>query len=416
MSYKLTILFLFLLIIPNLKSQTTYFIKYRDDVRRTDVEDKVSSKQIFTTTGMNKISNNYSVGFFAKGLGKIDERLSKIIKVTFKDQLDSQNFLSLAQEDNSIEYIQIANTYQIDYVPNDSLINEQWALQKIQAYDAWDITQGNDTILIGVIDTGIDYLHPDLINKLFINYGETGTDNLARDKSSNGIDDDDNGFVDDYRGWDFTDRVGFPFDSSGGDYLDWDNDPKDENGHGTYIGGIAGAQINNVTGIAGVAPNIKLLNLRAFDPAGYGEEDDVAAAILYAVQIGAKVINMSFGDNAFSLVLRDVIRYAYARGVVLVGSSGNSGSNDPHYPSGYSEVISVGNSTSNDFVAGSSNFGSTIDLVAPGSLIMTTAKDNHYAVISGTSASAPFVSGAAALILSLKNFSNEDVKQILQSA
>ncbi len=216
-------------------------------------------------------------------------------------------------------------------------------------------------------------------------------------------------------GWDFTDRVGFPFDSIGGDYLAWDNNPYDENGHGTYVAGIAGAETNNITGIAGAAPNIKLLNLRAFDPGGYGEEDDVAAAILYAVKIGSKVINMSFGDNSFSFVLRDVIRYAYLQNVVMVASSGNSGSSEPHYPSGYSEVISVGNSTDQDFVAPNSNWGSTIDLVAPGSSIVTTAKNSSYATIGGTSASAPFVSATAALILSVQNFTNEEVKQIIKS-
>ena len=124
---------------------------------------------------------------------------------------------------------------------------------------------------------------------------------------------------------------------------------------------------------------------------------------------------MSFGDDAFSYVLRDVIRYAYSQNVVLVASAGNSGLDTPHYPSGYSEVICVGNSTEQDYVAGSSNFGSTIDLVAPGSSIITTAKNSSYASISGTSASAPFVSAAAALILSLQNFTNEEVKQIIKS-
>ncbi|MCK7523054.1 MAG: S8 family serine peptidase [Ignavibacteriales bacterium] len=270
-------------------------------------------------------------------------------------------------------------------------------------------------LLIGVIDTGIDFDHFDLSSQIYFNPGENGIDNSGKSKRSNNIDDDGNGFVDDFMGWDFTDRVGFPFDSTGGDYLDWDNNPKDEQGHGTYIAGISSASINNLYGIAGTAPGSRLLNIRAFDPNGYGEEDDVAAAILYAVQMGAKVINMSFGDNAFSFVLRDIIRYAYSRGVVLIASAGNSGSSNPHYPSGYSEVVCVGNSTSDDFVAGSSNIGSTIDLVAPGSLIITTAMDNNYAVISGTSASAPFVSGAAALILSLENFTNEEIKQILKS-
>ncbi len=215
-------------------------------------------------------------------------------------------------------------------------------------------------------------------------------------------------------GWDFTDRVGFPFDSTGGDYLDWDNDPLDQQGHGTYIAGIAGAETNNITGVAGTAPNLKMINLRAFDPGGFGEEDDVAAAILYAVEMGVKVINMSFGDYSFSYTLRDVVQYAYSKNVVMVASAGNSSSADPHYPSAYPEVISVGNSTENDIVASTSNYGSTIDLVAPGSLIMTTARNNNYALISGTSASAPFVSAAAGLVLSLNNFTNEEVKQILK--
>ncbi len=420
MSYKLSILFFFLFFIPNLKSQTTYFIKYKDNVDKTEVEAKVISKQIFSSNGgLNKVSsNNYSVGFFAKGLGKVDDRLSKIIKITFNNEADAQNFLSLAQNDNSIEYVQPANVYHIDYVPDDSLVNQQWALQKIQAFDAWNITQGSDTILIGVIDTGIDYLHPDLKNKIFINPGETGLDNLGRDKRTNGIDDDGNGFIDDYQGWDFTDRVGFPFDTTAGDYLNWDNDPMDENNfsHGTAVAGIIGAETNNIHGIAGVAPKVKILNVRAFDPGGYGDEDDVAAAILYAVQMGVKVINMSFGDDSFSYVLRDVIRYAYSRNVVLVGSSGNSNSDLPHYPSSYSEVISVGNSTEDDYVAGSSNYGSTLDLVAPGTDIATTVRGGSYTLnFSGTSAASPFVSAAAGLILSVKNFSNEEVRQILKT-
>lgn len=102
-----------------------------------------------------------------------------------------------------------------------------------------------------------------------------------------------------------------------------------------------------------------MLNIRAFDPTGNGAEDDVAAAVLYAVQMKCKVINMSFGDNSFSYVLRDVIRYAYSQNVVLVASSGNSGSDQPHYPSGYSECICVGNSTEDDYVSSSSNYGST---------------------------------------------------------
>ena len=412
----LLILSFLIFFIPNIYCQNTYFIKYKSSVSKEQINQKINGQKLLDTdTGLSKKGNIKSINYLAKGLGNNDEILSRIVKVTFDNTVSESSILELQNSDSSIEYIEKSSIYKIDTVPNDSLVIEQWALQKILAFDAWNITEGDTTILLAIVDTGIDYLHPDLKNKIYYNPGEIGTDNLGRDKRRNGIDDDNNGFVDDYMGWDFTDRVGFPFDSSGGDYLGWDNDPMDEHGHGSSVAGIAGAETNNVTGIAGVSPNVKLLNLRAFDPGGYGEEDDVAAAIIYAVQMDVKVINMSFGDNSFSLVLRDVIRYAYSKNVVLVGSSGNDGSENPHYPSSYLEVISVGNSTEEDYVASNSNYGSTVDLVAPGTLILTTARNNSYALVSGTSAATPHVSAATALILSLQNFSNEEVKQILKS-
>ncbi len=401
--------------IPSI-AQKTYFIKYKSSVPVYSIDEKLK-QQKFSKVAESKSTSlpKFNIEHFAKGIGKKDEELNRIIKVSFSNDVDETSLIQILSSDPEIEFVQKSTTYKLDIIPNDSLISEQWALNKIKAFDAWNITGGSDTVILGIIDTGIDYDHPDLKNQIFINQGEIGIDINGKDKRSNGIDDDGNGFVDDYRGWDFTDRAGFPFDSTGGDYLNWDNNPYDDQGHGTYISGITAAQTNNLIGIAGVAPKIKILNLRAFDPGGFGEEDDVAAAILYAVKMGCKVINMSFGDDAFSYVLRDVIRYAYSQNVVLVASAGNSGSDTPHYPSGYSEVICVGNSTEQDYVAGSSNFGSTIDLVAPGSSIITTAKNFSYASISGTSASAPFVSAAAALILSLQNFTNEEVKQIIKS-
>ncbi len=417
MSYKTGLtLILSLLISSLLFPQSTYFIKYKNYVPKQEIESKVQTRQYLPEGKSFSFSNlSPKVNYLAKGIAKQDEILGRIIKVTFERTVDESSFLALRNDDPSIDYIQPANTYKSEFTPNDSLIQNQWGLNKIQAFSAWDITQGSDSVLLAIIDTGIDYLHPDLHNKIKLNAGEMGTDINGHDKRTNGIDDDDNGFIDDYMGWDFTDRVGFPFDSSGGDYLTWDNNPMDEYGHGTYIAGIAAAETNNITGIAGTAPDIKILNLRAFDPGGYGEEDDVAAAILYAVQMKARVINMSFGDNSFSFVLRDVIQYAYSKNIVLVGSAGNSGSNEPHYPSGYSEVICVGNSTQDDFRASNSNYGSTLDLMAPGTGIFTTAMNNGYAYVSGTSAASPFVSGAAALILSKNSFTNEEVKQILKS-
>lgn len=417
MKSKFLILFVFVTAKIIFSQSSTVFVKYKQEITTAQIDSLIFSKQIFSSNLNTSFQNhNYDISRLIPTFKSEEFGIGRIIKILFKEEISSQTFNAL-QQNNLYEYVQLGSLYKIHATPNDSLYNQQWGLAKINAPQAWDVTEGEDSIIVCIIDTGIDYLHPDLTASIFINNAETGVDALGRDKRSNGIDDDLNGFVDDWRGFDFTDRQGFPFDSTGGDYLYWDNNPMDENGfsHGTAVAGIIAATKNNSIGIAGVSPKVKILNLRAFDPAGYGEEDDVAAAIIYAVNNGAKVINMSFGDNSFSLVLRDVIRYAYSKGVILVGSSGNSSSSNPHYPSGYQEVISVGNSMENDAVASSSNYGSTLDLVAPGTGIITTVRNNRYGSFSGTSAAAPFVSAAAALLKSVSNFSNEEVKQILKS-
>ncbi|MEP0861880.1 MAG: S8 family serine peptidase [Ignavibacterium sp.] len=423
------VLFLFLFTQLNSFSQSTFFIKYKNSVALSEIANKIAVKKISGAFESRPVVlPDFQMNYLANGLAKEDEILGRIITIRFSKKIEENYLSSLIMNDPEIEYIQEARTYQIDALPNDSLVSQQWALDKIKAFDAWEITQGADTVLLAVIDTGIEYFHPDLENKIYLNPGEIGMtqpgdpcwSGFPEDKRFNNCDDDGNGFIDDFRGWDFVDRAGFPTDTTGGDFVGWDNNPYDPikglNGnHGTFVAGIIGAQANNFSGIAGAAPKIKILNLRAFENGGGGEEDDVAAAILYAVKMKCKVINMSFGDYSFSYVLRDVIAYAYSQNTVLVASSGNRNINTPHYPSGYSEVISVGNSTIQDYVASNSTWGPTLDLVAPGTSILSTDMNGGYFEASGTSASAPFVSATAALILSIRSFNNEEVKQIIKS-
>lgn len=411
-----SILFL-LFISSHLFAQQSWFVKFTDTTDKQLIQTAVEEMNLLSRN-KSLSPDSYKVTYLANGMAREIHGLDRIIKITSNTSFDLDESWFDSKLAGGIEYLQPAVIYKVDSNPNDSLYASQWALTKIQAPAAWQLTGTEDSIIVAIIDTGIDYLHPDLTNKIHFNSGETGTDAFGNDKRFNKIDDDGNGFIDDYMGWDFTDRNGFPYDSTGGDYLNWDNDPLDDNifSHGTAVAGIIGAQTNNLSGIAGTAPGVRLMNLRSFDPDGFGEEDDVASALLYAVLNGAKVVNMSFGDNSFSYVLRDVIRYAYSRNVVLVASSGNSNSTSPHYPSGYSEVICVGNSTSEDYVASSSNYGSTLDLVAPGTSILTTIRKGKYSEFNGTSAAAPFVAAAAALVLSKGNFTNEEVKQIIKSS
>lgn len=353
--------------------------------------------------------------------------LRGIVLVRFTDPaVDLSRAIAELSRQADIEYVQLNHVLTLDAAPisagkvmaempawadepNDSLFASQWALQTIRAPEAWRITAGDPNILIAVIDTGLDFHHPDLRTGIWINSGEDINHNGVADSPDfNGIDDDRNGFSDDVRGWDFTDAPNF---TDGGDYLNRDNDAADENGHGTAVTGIIAATANNRIGIAGFAPGCRVMVLRAGTSQGLLEEDDVASAIVYAVQNGARVINMSFGDVVVSPVLRDVIRFAHARGVVLVASSGNSATDKPHYPSGFAETISVGATNKTDQLAGFSNYGATIDVVAPGLEIWTTALGGKYGLFAGTSAAAPFVSALAGLLLSRSpSWSNEMVR------
>ncbi|OQX86927.1 hypothetical protein B6D60_05090, partial [candidate division KSB1 bacterium 4484_87] len=341
--------------------------------------------------------------------------LTQYFKIQISETDQIQRTLANLQESSLIEFAEVNRTFLLHDAPNDPRYSEQWYLQKIQIENAWQITTGDSSVIVGVIDTGVDYLHEDLRNNLWLNTGEDINGNGAVDSSDfNGIDDDGNGFVDDIRGWDFTDAPHFP---DGGDYLIPDNDPADEHGHGTSVAGIIAATANNKKGIAGIAPSCRIMGLRAGTAQGYLEEDDVAAAIIYAIDNGARIINMSFGDVATSPLFRDVMEFARQNNIVLIASAGNASSAEINYPAALPQVISVGAVSSSDALAGFSSYGATIDIVAPGVQLLTTAKNNSYSLFSGTSAAAPVVSGVAALILSHSpEMSNFTVRNVLVSS
>ncbi len=325
-------------------------------------------------------------------------------------------FLQALQQAKWADLIEPVGVLKTSVLSDDSLSAEQWYLEKINSAGAWEVSRGSNDVVVGVIDTGVDYDHPDLQGRFWINSAEDLNGNGRLDSADeNGLDDDGNGFIDDVIGYDFTDAPRFP---DGGDYITPDNRPDDEfsGGHGTEVAGLIAAAADNGIGISGVAPGVRLMVLRAGTASGYLEEDDVAQALFYALNNGARIVNMSFGDVALSRFLRDVIRYVAGQGLILIASAGNSATDQIHFPSGLPDVISVGASDRNDGLAGFSNYGSSIDLVAPGVDMISTAPGGGYKSLNGTSFSAPLVSGVAALLLSARpQYSPQTLRNVLIS-
>jgi len=391
-----------LLIAINLSYSQTYIVKFRSD--------KVDSVLLYSSINesLKKIrtANNQPSSFsvhplysnVAPSKSKFPWKQFSVIKFS---QRQSEQFIQSLTSNSFVDYIQPSYTYKVYSVPNDSAYSSQWNLRRIgisSLQESGVINSALPIAKVGVIDTGIDDKHPDLINTIALNSGEIGNG-----KESNGIDDDGNGFIDDWKGYDFVESE----TEDVGDWQERDNDPTDEHGHGTAVSGIIGAQTNNGIGLAGIFAT-KILPMRAFGKNGNGNDIDIASAIIYAVDNGVDVINMSFGDVVQSPFLHDAIRYAYSHNVVLVASSGNDGTGYPHYPSDYAEVISTGAVGQFDSRSFFSSYSPSLDIMAPGEQIITTTIGSGYTdQFAGTSAAAPHVSGVAAL---LKSFEKEKKK------
>jgi subtilisin family serine protease len=277
--------------------------------------------------------------------------------------------------------------------PNDPRLGEMWGLNNtgqnggtpdadIDAPEAWSLGTGG-TVVVGDIDTGMDMDHVDLAANLYTNPGEI---------AGNHLDDDNNGFVDDVHGWDFVNN---------------DNNPDDDNGHGTHTAGTIAAVGNNGIGVSGVCWSARIMPLKFLDAGGSGSTGNAILAVQYATRMGARLTNNSWGGGGFSQGLRDAIADAGNHGILFVASAGNASSNNdlfPAYPASYDlpNIIAVASTDRLDQRSGFSNFGLvSVDLGAPGSDILSTVPNNGYALLSGTSMAGPHVSGAAALVWSV---------------
>jgi subtilisin family serine protease len=293
-----------------------------------------------------------------------------------------------------------------------------WHHLAIQTAQAWMRTYGSPAVPIAILDTGIDTGLVAFSGQYYINPAEDRNGNRRLDPGDlNGIDDDQNGYIDDVIGYDFTDQGRL---LAWGDAWQPDPLPIDENGHGTAMASVIAAK-PGASPVQGIAPGCPVLIVRAFSADGYGEDDDIVRGILYAVRRGARVISCSFGDEVPSQMMAEAIRYAVSQGVVVVASSGNGVGARPHYPSGFPEVISVG-AVSFDPERGSyflwplSGY-SRVDWVAPGDQVPVLLPGGLLRSLSGTSLSAAITSAAVALLLSQHpTLSPEEVRATLASA
>ncbi len=254
----------------------------------------------------------------------------------------------------SVEFAEPNYALKAFFVPNDTQFANQYAHSKIQSTSAWNLCQGSPSVVIAIVDTGIDYTHPDLSGKVVAGY----------------------------------------------DFVNNDSDPFDDNGHGTHCAGIAAAKTNNGLGVAGVGFNCSVMPVKVLNASGSGYLDAVANGVTYAVDHGAKVVSMSLGGSAGTATLQQAVDYAWNNGVVVVAAAGNSSTTSPSYPAFYTNCIAVASTDANDLRSSFSNYGTWVDVAAPGSNILSTVPGNQYQSWNGTSMACPAVAGLAGLLYS----------------
>ena len=358
--------------------KTELLIKYKDSKKESSTKDNVKKK-----AKLKKINTKKK---FKKA--KID-----LLEIDEKD--DILKTIEELKKDPNVEFVQPNYKLEAATVPSDPMFDNQWALQNgndkevegqlgrlgvdINAINAWNLTQGSSSVVVGLLDTGVDISHEDLSANIYVNAGEI---------AGNGIDDDGNGYIDDVNGWDFANSDENVYDDA---TLDM---------HGTHVAGILAAA-NNSTGIVGTAPNVKLMPLK-FINGNWGYTCDAIDAIEYAMEMGVKIINCSFGGTDDNYALKDTMVNSGILFICAAGNRGNDVAAYPVYPACFDipNVISVASIDSKGVLSQYSSYGNKIHVAAPGVNILSTTPNNTYEYFTGTSAAVPFVTGIAALLKS----------------
>ncbi|ADY50626.1 peptidase S8 and S53 subtilisin kexin sedolisin [Pseudopedobacter saltans DSM 12145] len=384
----------------------TIIVKYKSLPVATLAERQVTSKEL---SGIEIISMKPVITQPLRTLSyaeqsKIDDNgLNRIYAINYKSKRNIESVINQFLADENVEYAEPSYVSKTLASPNDPFFigGSQPYLNQVKAPQAWNIQNDANAVVVAVIDTGSELAHPDLAANIFINYNDP----------INGIDDDGDGYVDNYYGWDF-----------GGASLNStpDNDPNVKGAdadHGVHVSGLVSAVTNNGIGVASIAKNAKLMILKA-------GVDDVPRsvyygyqAIIYAADHGVKIINCSWGSNGRSNFEQEVINYAVSKGCLVVAAAGNDGNEVPVYPAAYSGVLAVANVTAEDIRNGGSSYGFHVGISAPGTSILNTTFSGSYGVKSGTSMAAPLVSSAAALVAAkYPNLSGVQIGEILKQS
>ncbi|MEM7509391.1 MAG: S8 family serine peptidase [Bacteroidota bacterium] len=359
------------------------FIKVEDDANVTlpEFDGAVDQVAIRSIEGLSELVRDYDIYYLKHPFKTKSPLLENIYEVKFRKPSSRSDLQASFQDLGYIEYAEGVPVYRSHFTPNDYEPLRQPYLPIINAEEAWTLSQGSEDVVIAIVDDAIQLNHEDLGPNIWVNPGEV---------PDNGIDDDGNGFVDDVNGYNVAFR---------------DNNPSPRNNdlfHGTLVSGCAAAATNNGEGIAAIGFNCSIM---AVASSRQGENiTNSLQGIDYAIATGADIVNMSFGGPGFSITVSRLIEAGYQQGIIFVGSSGNSGEDEANYPASYNHVISVGATTFTDRVANFSTVNSSVDIMAPGQNIFTTAinsSDGTYNSTSGTSFSAPIISGVLGLMKSI---------------
>jgi subtilisin family serine protease len=296
--------------------------------------------------------------------------------VSLSHEASAEPVLSLLASQEGVRSISSEKKARATFVPNDPSLNLQWGLDAVNAYEAWDITGGSHEVVVAILDTGIDWTHPDIAPNIW--------------SDSDG-----------YHGYNFIANNRIPMDDNVNSYDGNVWVPGTNTYHGTHVAGVVGAAMNNGIGVAGIS-QVRLMAVKVMNESGEGTDSTVASGIHWAVDHGAHIITMSLGVEGTSSVLSNAVADASESNVVMVAASGNSGSSLVSYPAAYPAVIAVGAVDNTLLRASFSNYGAGLDIMAPGVMIYSTQGGGaYYQNLAGTSTAAPFVAGVAALMLTM---------------